>query len=55
MGGPYSDHTGAMVLLEGVTEGEAEELLRADPFVRNGVFEIEDVRSWTIFVDRLSR
>jgi len=54
MGGPFSDHTGAMLLLEGVSPEEARRLVDQDPFVRNQVFVLEDVREWTIFVDRLT-
>lgn len=54
MGGPFSDYTGAMLLLEGVRHEEARSLLDQDPFVRNQVFVLDDVREWTIFVDRLT-
>ncbi|MDQ3821957.1 MAG: YciI family protein [Actinomycetota bacterium] len=54
MGGPFSDHSGSMVLLEGVTGDEARALLEADPFMRNGVFVLESVQGWTVYVDELS-
>jgi hypothetical protein len=25
--------------------------LQGDPFVRNGVFEIEEIANWTVYVD----
>jgi uncharacterized protein YciI len=55
MGGPFSDNSGSLVLLEGLAAAEALEVLAEDPFVRNGVFEIEAVRDWTVYVDELSR
>ena len=55
MGGPLSDHSGALMLLEGVDEREARELLARDPFVENGVFVLEEILAWTIFVDDLAR
>jgi uncharacterized protein YciI len=55
MGGPLSDHTGALLLLEGVTGAQARELLAGDPFVENGVFVLDEVLDWTIFVDELTR
>ena len=54
MGGPLSDYSGSVNLLEGVTAAEAAELLETDPFVRNGVFEVESIRDWTVYVDELS-
>jgi uncharacterized protein YciI len=41
-------------LLDNVTEQEARELIAEDPFVANGVFELEEVRAWNIFVDELT-
>jgi uncharacterized protein len=51
MGGPFSDHTGAMLLLEGVSTEEARRVFDLDPFVKNQVFVVDDIREWTIFVD----
>jgi uncharacterized protein len=55
MGGPFGDFSGSMILLEGLGPGEARRLVDDDPFVRNGVFEVDDVRAWTIYVDTLTR
>ena len=54
MGGPLSDNSGSVNLLEGVTAADAEGLVEGDPFVRNGVFELEWVRAWTVYVDELT-
>jgi uncharacterized protein YciI len=54
MGGPLSDYSGSVSLLEGLTAAEARELIATDPFVLNGVFVIESVRDWTVYVDELS-
>jgi len=54
MGGPFSDHTGAMLLLQGVSTEEARRLVDQDPFLKNEVFVLDDIREWTIFVDRLT-
>jgi uncharacterized protein YciI len=54
MGGPLGDNTGSVALLEGVGVAEARELLLRDPFVANGVFELDEILEWTIFVDELS-
>jgi len=54
MGGPLSDYSGSVSLLEGLTAAEARELIATDPFVLNGVFVIDSVRDWTVYVDELS-
>jgi uncharacterized protein YciI len=54
MGGPYSDYSGSHTLLENVSEDDARELVLQDPFVANGVFELDDVRAWNVYVDELA-
>jgi uncharacterized protein len=54
MGGPYADHSGSHTLLENVSDEEARTLVLQDPFVANGVFELEDVRAWNVYVDELT-
>jgi uncharacterized protein YciI len=54
MGGPFSDYSGSLTVLEGVDADEARRLLERDPFVQNGVFVFEDVRDWTVYVDELT-
>jgi uncharacterized protein YciI len=53
MGGPFADNSGSFSLLENVGEDEARALVLEDPFVANGVFELEDVRAWNVWVDEL--
>jgi hypothetical protein len=43
-----------MSLLEGVTVDEAREIIAKDPFVENGVFVLDDLREWDVFVDELA-
>jgi uncharacterized protein len=54
LGGPFADHSGSQVVLENVAEDEARELVGRDPFVVNGVFVLEDVRAWNVYVDELT-
>src|SRR5215218_7097904 len=54
MGGPFADYSGTQVVLEGVTEEEARQLLAPDPFLANGVFVLEEVRTWKVYVDELT-
>jgi len=54
MGGPFSDNSGSMSLLEGIDADEARSLVKDDPFMKNGVFVLEEIREWNVFVDELS-
>jgi uncharacterized protein len=55
MGGPFADDSGSQSLLEGIDVDEATRILQEDPFMKNGVFELDEIREWTIFVDELTR
>ena len=54
MGGPFSDNSGSMSLLEGIDADEARRILEDDPFMKNGVFVLEEIREWNVVVDELS-
>ena len=54
MGGPFADFSGSTIVLENVDEAEARELVTRDPFVANGVFVVDDVRAWNVYVDELT-
>jgi uncharacterized protein YciI len=51
MGGPYAGRLGSMSIWEGMTADEVRDVMQHDPFVLNGVFEIEDVADWVVYVD----
>jgi uncharacterized protein len=54
MGGPLADYSGSVSLLENVGEDEARELVARDPFVLNGVFVLDELRAWNVYVDELT-
>ena len=54
MGGPFPDNSGTLILLENVGEDEARDLVSRDPFILNGVFVLEEVRAWNVWVDELT-
>jgi uncharacterized protein YciI len=54
MGGPFADNSGSLSLLEGVSVEEARRIIADDPFVENGVFLLDDIREWDVFVDELT-
>ena len=51
MGGPWTNRLGSMSLWEGMDAAAVRDVMLRDPFVLNGVFEIEDVADWTVYVD----
>jgi len=51
MGGPWAGRLGSMSLWEGVNADEVLQVMESDPFIQNGVFEIEDCADWTVYVD----
>lgn len=53
MGGPFADRSGSIVLLEGLDVPAAARALAADPFLANGVFVLESIRPFEVFVDAL--
>jgi uncharacterized protein YciI len=53
MGGPMVDEGGAMIIVRAKSEDNVRERLRADPWYVHGVLQLERVRRWEIFVDRL--
>ena len=54
MGGPFADYSGTLIVLQHVSEQEARDAVADDPFIANGVFELEDVRAWNVYVDKLT-
>ena len=44
--GPFTDDSGALIIYEAETLEEAEALLRADPFNKNGIFVSYQIRPW---------
>jgi uncharacterized protein YciI len=51
LGGPWTNRLGSISIWEGMNAHEVREVMQGDPFVQNGVFEIEDIADWTVYVD----
>ena len=52
-GGPFADESGAMNILSGSLErDDVERLYATDPFLVHGIFVLERVAPWLVFVDR---
>ena len=54
LGGPFADNSGSLTVLQHIGEDEARELVARDPFVANGVFVLDEVRAWNVYVDELT-
>jgi uncharacterized protein YciI len=44
--GPFTDDFGALIIYEANSREEAEKLLQADPFNKNGIFLKYQLRPW---------
>ena len=44
--GPFTDDSGALIIYEAGTKEEAEQILRGDPFCKNGIFVSWQLRPW---------
>ncbi|HVS37849.1 MAG TPA: YciI family protein [Gemmataceae bacterium] len=44
--GPFTDGSGALIIYEAADRDEAEQLLKGDPFSKNGVFVSYVLRPW---------
>jgi uncharacterized protein YciI len=44
--GPFTDDSGALIIYEAGSRDEAEKLLQADPFHKNGIFLKYVLRPW---------
>ncbi len=51
--GPFIDDSGGLIIYEAPSREEAETLLQADPFHKNGIFLKYQLRPWkTVFVNQ---
>ena len=44
--GPFTDGSGALIIYEAATREEAEQILKGDPFSKNGIFVSYVLRPW---------
>jgi uncharacterized protein YciI len=51
LGGPFADGTASLLVLEAEDEREVRETFAADPFVARGVFVMQSLKEWTLFLD----
>jgi uncharacterized protein YciI len=47
LGGPFSDHSGGLILFEGDSLGHAQRLVARDPFLQEDLLQKHWVKEWT--------
>lgn len=55
LGGPFSDATGSMVIIEGESEQAVADLFASDPFVVHNIFALSMLKQWQLFLDARSK
>ena len=51
MGGPFSDGTGSLVIVEAEEMNEVATLFANDPFVVHQIFALRSLKQWQLFLD----
>jgi uncharacterized protein YciI len=51
MGGPFTDGSGSLVLVEAGEESEVRTLFANDPFVIQRIFVLSSLKQWQLFLD----
>lgn len=54
LGGPFSDATGSMVIVEAESERAVADLFARDPFMVHGIFALSMLKQWQLFLDARS-
>jgi uncharacterized protein YciI len=52
--GPFTDGSGAMLVLDGVSSDDARRLIDDAPLVKGGVLVLDDLREWAPLIDNSS-
>ena len=51
MGGPFTDGTGSLVIVEAEDIDEVSNLFAKDPFVLHQIFSLRGLKQWQLFLD----
>lgn len=51
LGGPLVDEGGAVIAVRAPDEAEVRAILADDPWYRNGILVLTDIKRWQIFID----
>lgn len=53
LGGPFDDG-GAMIMVHAESEESVRTVLRDDPWFQHGILDLQCIRAWELFINRLS-
>jgi uncharacterized protein YciI len=51
LGGPFADHSGAVLVCEAANAADVRAALLPDPWVVNDIQDIGEIREWTLYLD----
>lgn len=51
LGGPFTDNSGSLLILEAESEHEVTDLFANDPFVVHEIFALGSLKQWQLFLD----
>lgn len=51
LGGPFTDATGSLVIVEAESEQEVADVFARDPFLVHGIFALDRLKQWVLFLD----
>ena len=51
LGGPFSDGTGSLVIVEAEEMSEVATMIANDPFVIHQIFKLRSLKQWQLFLD----
>ncbi|MBI3411577.1 MAG: hypothetical protein HY040_24880 [Planctomycetes bacterium] len=51
LGGPFADGTGSLVIVAAENAEQVREMYRDDPWTKEDVLLVHEVKEWTIFLD----
>jgi uncharacterized protein len=51
LGGPFADGTGSLVIVAANNAEQVRQMYRNDPWTKQDVLVVHDVKEWTIFLD----
>jgi uncharacterized protein YciI len=51
LGGPFTDGSGSLVIVEAEQENDVETIVASDPFVVHNIFSLSGLKQWQLFLD----
>ncbi len=51
LGGPFTDASGSLVVVEAESEQDVASLFTRDPFLEHDIFALKGIKQWQLFLD----